>query len=257
MAHVDQGRFIWHDLMSKEPAADRAFLEALVGYTVIERDMGEIGLYPMLMAGEAGAGGIVGMGADEPHPSHWIGYLVVSDLDASLATVQANGGTVLVPAFPIPDVGRTAVVADPKGAVFSPLEPATAETMVPQGDWSPGRFCWWELVTPDVAGAKDFYGKLVGWGSHELDMGGRPYWLWTKGEENNPGGLMDHPQGPNERAFWLFYILVADVDAATKRVAELGGKVISEPMDVPGQGRMSVISTPSGAMTALFKGSGG
>lgn len=252
MAHVDQGRFIWHDLMSKQPGADRAFLEALVGYQVVERDMGDMGLYPMLMAGEAGVGGIVGMGQEEPHPSHWVGYLVVSDLDAALATVEANGGKVLVPAFAIPEVGRTAVVADPKGAVFSPLQPATAESMLPQSPMGQGRFCWWELVTSDVAGAKDFYGKLVGWGSHELDMGGRPYTLWTKGEENNPGGLMQHPEGLSDPAFWLFYILVADVDATTARVAGLGGQVLAEPMDVPGQGRMSVIALPSGAATALF-----
>ena len=26
-----------------------------------------------------------------------------------------------------------------------------------------GRFIWYELMTPDTAGAKSFYGNVVGW----------------------------------------------------------------------------------------------
>lgn len=253
MAHVNHGRFVWHDLMSKDPGADLAFLKDLVGWTTDDRFKD----YPMLMAGEAGVGGIGALKAGEGQGSHWLGYVVVSDLDAALAAVESSGGQIRVPAFDIPDVGRSAVVADPNGAVFSPLEPATAEDMLPKGDWGPGRFCWWELVSKDPAAAQAFYGKVIGWGCHEVDMGGRPYWLWLKGDEAmNPGGLMKHPED-KDPAFWLFYVLVPDVDAATARVDGLGGKVLSAPTDVPGQGRMSVIATPSGAMLALFRSANG
>lgn len=257
MAHVNHGRFMWHDLMSKDEDADLAFLKDLVGWTVSERDMGDMGSYAMLMAGETGVGGIIDMSKVEAVSAHWVGYVVVSDIDQALATVAAEGGKVLSPAMPIPDVGRTAVAADPNGAVFSLLEPATDASMLPEGEWGPGRFCWWELVTKDPAGAQAFYGKVLGWGCHEVDMGGRPYWLWLKGDEAmNPGGMMKHPED-KDPAFWLYYVLVPDVDAATARVDGLGGKVLSAPSDVPGQGRMSVIATPSGAMLALFRSANG
>jgi predicted enzyme related to lactoylglutathione lyase len=117
----------------------------------------------------------------------------------------------------------------------------------------PGEIVWWELVTGDPPGAEDFYNKVVGWGSHQIDMNGRPYWLWTKaGEEGNPGGMMERPSDYDGPAFWLFYIWVDDVDAVTARVNGLGGKVLMDPQDVPGQGRMSVINSPSGAQIALF-----
>ncbi|MBK7779927.1 MAG: VOC family protein [Ardenticatenia bacterium] len=257
MAHVNHGRFVWHDLMSKDEDADLAFLKSLIGWTVAERDMGDMGNYAMLMAGETGVGGIIDMSKTEAVTAHWVGYVVVSDIDQALVTLAAEGGKVLSPAMPIPDVGRTAVAMDPSGAVFSLLEPATDDSMLPEGDWGPGRFCWWELVTTDPAGAQAFYGKVLGWGCHEIDMGGRPYWLWTQGEEAmNPGGLMQHPDGGAGRSHWLFYVLVDDVDASTAQVAGLGGQVLAEPMDVPGQGRMSVIATPSGAAMALFKSAG-
>lgn len=256
MAHVNHGRFVWHDLMSTAPDADLAFLKTVIGWTVDDRDMGPMGTYHMLMAGDAGVGGVVGMGPEEEGlPPHWIGYVVVSDLDATLAAVAAAGGKVVVPAFDIADVGRAAVVVDPHGAAFSPLEPATADDMLPQSPMGPGRFCWWELVTRDPAAAQAFYGQVIGWGAHAIDMGGRTYWLWTNGDDPmNPGGLMAHPDGGAGPASWLYYTLVADVDASTARVPGLGGRVLSEPMDVPGQGRMSVIALPSGAALALFRG---
>ncbi len=259
MAHVNHGRFIWHDLMTPDPAADLAFVKALVGWSVADRDMGAMGTYHMLMAGDDGVGGVVGMGPDEAGlPAHWIGYVVVTDLEATLAAARAAGGKVVVEAFDIADVGRTAVVVDPHGAAFSPLQPATADDMLPSSPMGQGRFCWWELVTPDPAGAEAFYGQVVGWSSHAIDMGGRPYWLWTNGDDPmNPGGLMAHPEGQAGPAYWLYYVLVADVDASTARVAGLGGRVLSEPMDVPGQGRMSVIALPSGAALALFTAAGG
>ena len=254
MAHVNHGRFVWHDLMSKSPEADLAFLKALIGYTVNDRDMGDMGNYPMLMVGEAGVGGVVGMEAEQPQPSHWIGYVAVSDLDTTLTALVAAGGTIHIPAFPVSDVGRIAIVSDPNGAVFSPMEPATAEDMSSGPPRAQGHFCWWELVTSDPAGAQAFYSKVLGWGCHEIDMGGRPYWLWTQGADAmNPGGMMRHSEGLSDPAFWLMYVLVDDVDAATERVADLGGAVMATPMDVPGQGRMSVITTPSGAAMALFK----
>lgn len=253
MSHVNHGRFVWHELSTHQPSADLAFLEALVGLSAVERDMGALGPYTMLMAGDTGVGGVTAAGVGASPTSHWIGNLCVSDIDSAVTNAEAAGGRLLTPVVPVEEVGRTALLADPDGAVFALLEPATEEDMLADAPWVPGRFCWWELITPHPDAARDFYGRLAGWGCHEIDMGGRPYWLWTQGDEGmNPGGLMRDPEGGSV-AHWLFYMLVDDVNSATERVAGLGGTVLSAPMDVPGQGRMSVIATPSGAAMALFK----
>ncbi|KAK0357724.1 hypothetical protein LTR94_038274, partial [Friedmanniomyces endolithicus] len=44
----------------------------------------------------------------------WVPYLHVTDLDAALAAVTAEGGKVLMPVSELP-VGRIAMVADPQG----------------------------------------------------------------------------------------------------------------------------------------------
>ena len=70
-------------------------------------------------------------------------------------------------------------------------------------------------------------------------------------------GLMTIPEGAVQMKAppaWIGYIGVDDVDAAAKKVAELGGKVHREPDDIPTIGRFAVVADPHGAVFALFKG---
>ncbi|MER6478349.1 VOC family protein [Streptomyces filamentosus] len=55
--------------------------------------------------------------------SRWIPYFEVADVDATAEAVTGAGGTVLLPAADIPDVGRLAWFADPFGAEFAVLRP--------------------------------------------------------------------------------------------------------------------------------------
>ena len=41
-------------------------------------------------------------------PPHWMVYFAVSDVDASVAQTQTLGGTVIVPATDIPEIGKFA-----------------------------------------------------------------------------------------------------------------------------------------------------
>ena len=48
--------------------------------------------------------------------------LDVADLDASMATVEANGGTVAVPKMPIPGMGWLAYYKDTEGNIFGMMQ---------------------------------------------------------------------------------------------------------------------------------------
>ncbi|MGA5193147.1 VOC family protein [Streptomyces exfoliatus] len=54
----------------------------------------------------------------------WIPYFAVEDADAIASSAQGNGGSVVMPAADIPDVGRIAWLKDPFGAPFAVLKPA-------------------------------------------------------------------------------------------------------------------------------------
>jgi len=55
-------------------------------------------------------------------PSHWATYIAVDSADDTVAKITENGGSVRVPPFDAPGVGRMAMVADPSGADFAIIQ---------------------------------------------------------------------------------------------------------------------------------------
>jgi hypothetical protein len=51
-------------------------------------------------------------------------YIAVDDIDARLAKAEANGATVLRPAFDVPGIGRIAILQDPSGGAIGWMTPA-------------------------------------------------------------------------------------------------------------------------------------
>jgi uncharacterized protein len=246
------GRFIWHDLMTTDPKSAIAFYAELFAWKTTEVEMGSMGKYTMIKAGDRDIGGIVPLDKSHGAPSHWIGYCTVSDVDAAVKRGKELGGKVHVPPADIPEVGRFAVIADPQGGVISPFK-ATVEK--PDTDEVPpvGAFCWNELLTSDPAAALAFYQGVFGWTHAAMDMGPMgTYHLLKRGQKESAGLMKQMMEGAPTA--WLAYVSVADVDASTKRAASLKAKVFSEPQDIPNIGRFSVIQDPTGAVVALFKG---
>ena len=113
-------------------------------------------------------------------------------------------------------------------------------------------FFWYELMTPDQAGAKAFYTKVVGWTVAPptmTDGHGNPYLVVSAGERGIGGlfQLTDEMQSHGARPGWIGYIHVADVDARVKAIVEAGGSQLLEPTEIPGVGRFAMVADPGGA----------
>ena len=108
-----------------------------------------------------------------------------------------------------------------------------------------------ELNTNDVAKAKGFYSKMFDWKMEDMKMDWGTYTIISVGEGTG-GGLMQNPI-PNAPSFWLSYVLVDDIEAATKKAKSLGATVCKEVTEVPDMGWLSIISDPTGAMLGLWK----
>jgi predicted enzyme related to lactoylglutathione lyase len=120
------------------------------------------------------------------------------------------------------------------------------------GSQSP--FVWYELMTTDEEGAKSFYGKVVGWGIQDWE-GPMKYAMFTA-EGGTVAGVMALPEEARKMGaptHWTGYVGVEDVDAATRKVKEQGGKEDVPPSDIPEVGRFCVVADPQGASFALFK----
>ena len=114
-------------------------------------------------------------------------------------------------------------------------------------------FVHMELETNDVAKAKAFYGKLFDWKMEDvaLDSAGGMYTMIDVGEGTG-GGMMKNPM-PDAPSFWLAYVLVDDVRAATEKARSLGAEICKDITEVSGMGWFSIISDPTGAMLGLWQ----
>ena len=108
-----------------------------------------------------------------------------------------------------------------------------------------------ELNTNDVAKAKSFFSKLFDWKMEDMPMDDGTYTIINVGEGTG-GGLMKHPM-PGAPSMWLAYVLVDDIDAATRKVKELGGTVLKDKTEVKGMGWLAIIVDPTGAHLGLWK----
>lgn len=110
------GAWAWCDLRTTEPDAAREFYGAVFGWEYAAVPMAGDEYTTFTPKGASfPAGGVGPMMGHDNLPPHWLSYFAVADVDASLATLERLGGTVLTPVFDTP-FGRMAPVLDPAGA---------------------------------------------------------------------------------------------------------------------------------------------
>ena len=118
------GEFCWNELMTPDTKKAQAFYQDLFGWTSTKHDMGE-STYTMFMQGDKTIGGMLKTPEDNANiPPHWMSYISVADLDATLDKVKKLGGTVIVPKTTAGDMGSFAIIQDPTGAHIAIWKPS-------------------------------------------------------------------------------------------------------------------------------------
>ncbi|MCU0754703.1 MAG: VOC family protein [Xanthomonadales bacterium] len=107
----------WVELATRDAEAARQFYDELLGWHWQRSTLsGPVPYDEILIEGER-YGGMMPMTAEWGDLlSHWSIYWVVADLDAALAACMAHGGSIPVPAFAVPGLGRIARIDEPGGA---------------------------------------------------------------------------------------------------------------------------------------------
>ncbi len=131
------------------------------------------------------------------------------------------------------------------------VEPASPEHHV-------GKIIFVELVTPDLAAAKQFYAGLFGWTFRDIQAGGKEY-AEAFLDGSPVAGLFQRnaPAGKQRQPAWLTFIAVRDVDAAKKIALQHGAKVLFEPRSFPDRGREAVFADPQGAVFGVLDSTSG
>lgn len=118
------GEICWRELTTKDSAAAKKFYKELFGWNFENSKLSPVE-YPEIQFEGRAIGGIMQMTedwGDPPPPSHWMNYIAVDDVTATIEKIRENGGGVCVQPFDAPNVGRISVVSDPSGATFSVIQ---------------------------------------------------------------------------------------------------------------------------------------
>jgi len=117
-----------------------------------------------------------------------------------------------------------------------------------------GSFYWNELMTRDAEAAKRFYGATLGWTFEAMDQGeGATYWVAKVGDESVAGIYLIEADDQETGEGWFAYVAVDDLSTALARATSEGGKVEREPWDVPGVGRIAIVSDSAGNAMGWMK----
>jgi predicted enzyme related to lactoylglutathione lyase len=111
-------------------------------------------------------------------------------------------------------------------------------------------FVYSELHTSNLDAAGGFYQKLFDWKLKPNTETPFPYTGVTS-QEGHSAGMMGTEK--SAQSFWLTYVSVDDLRASTQRARELGATILQEDVEVPEQGRFTVLKDPTGATLALWQ----
>ena len=243
------GQFVWHDLVTDNPAAAVLFYGALFGWT-FEPGEGVDPDYTIIKQDGLPIGGVVRLRRTQPAAvAQWLSYVVVPDVEQAVEAFRQAGGQVFRGPLSARRDLRVAAVADPQGAPLGLASRGPREAVAASAVPAMHRWLWMEYVATDTASALDFYRKAIGFG-HEISEARTNFTYYLLTTDRPQAGLFRSPW-QREASAWLPYVRVANPEAMAVRALELGGQVALPPTPGIRNGSLAIVLDPSGAPLAL------
>jgi predicted enzyme related to lactoylglutathione lyase len=218
----------WIDRITADLGGAQEFYSALFGWSYADE-----GAYRTAQLAD---GIIAGLGTAPTPLELWTVYLATKDVDATLADVQALGGTVVMAPMAAGDNGRLFLAVDPAGTPVGFWEGHRREGVVLVDE--PGAVCRYELRIPRADAVREFYAGLFGYdlvrrdGEITLDLDGSTQ---VRVVENAAA-----------RPHWLVYFGVAELAPIVRLALAAGAKLVEQSAD-----GSVVLRDPQGAAFGL------
>jgi predicted enzyme related to lactoylglutathione lyase len=246
------GKLVWADLFTSEPAAASKFYCDLLGWTATTIDQKGKAYTIFTNNGTPVAGLAPHSMAKENHPSRWIGYVSVADINASVAAVGQGGGVIHGPVKSFPDRGQQAVIGDSEGNPIGLLQSSSGDPA--DEETAPGAWNWFELYAKNPQAAANFYHQALGYDIAPETNSDRKSDFVLSSNGNNRGGIAPVPSDVTDaKPSWLGVIRVADIDQTLSKVAGLGGEVLVKPHSAEFGSRFAIILDPTGGTVGLVQ----
>ena len=119
MSENEIGSVSWHDLTVNNADQIKDFYSAVVGWDTRVVNMGEYADYSMQSpsTGNDLAGICHARGLNADLPAQWLMYILVEDIDKSIAALKKLGGECITEIKHFSATSRYVVIRDPAGAI--------------------------------------------------------------------------------------------------------------------------------------------
>ena len=232
------GKIVWHDLLTDDVKGATEFYGKMFGWSFEQRER-----VTTVRIGSRSIGSIIEI--DEPaesrHAARWIGSVSVENVDKSVKLLTDQGGVVHEGPHNLPNRGRVAFVSDPHGAQLvliraksGDLDDQPAEL----NDW-----LWDELWTNDPRDSIRIYEELVGYSSVEESDG---YWVLVSADRWRAGIRDLFDESLKQR--WVPVVRVINSRETAALASSLGGRVVVEVGESPGDDTVALLADPAGAL---------
>ena len=247
------GKLIFVELVTPDLAAAKKFYAGLFGWTFRDIQADGTAYAEAFIDGRPVAGLIhKNVPANEHRQPAWLSFFAVGDVDAAKKVALQNAAKVLFEPHSIPDRGREAVFADPKGAIFAVLASSSGDPSDVLA--APGEWIWTSLITNDPDTDAAFYQKLFDYEVFELPSSEGAQHLLLASDNYARASVNTLPANrPNAHPHWLNYVRVEDTLKMTAKVVALGGRVLVEPRIDRHGGKVAVVADPLGAPFGLLE----
>jgi hypothetical protein len=173
----------------------------------------------------------------------WAPCVSVEDLETTTSAAVALGAT-LIDKVDVPGIARMATLRDSEDTIFGLWEPAPnegAELVNERGS------LWWiEVLSNNVAAARNLYCRLLGWIPQETSFEPFASYTFLKRGEVHESGILPIEKDWKIQPRWNSIFAVDDCDATIAHAIRLGGRH-EFIHTVPNAGRVGVVTDPGGA----------
>jgi predicted enzyme related to lactoylglutathione lyase/uncharacterized protein YndB with AHSA1/START domain len=243
------GAFSWNELLTTDESAAAKFYGQVFGWGT--EDFPHAGTkYTIFKNSGQGVAGLMKRPSEEC-PPNWMGYVTVSNADDTAKKITDGGGTLLMPPFDVPTVGRIAIFQDPQGAalgIFQPLKNAAP--------CANNRIVWCDIPVSDLDRAVRFYSAVLGEAVMKHEEHGMKFAVLPHKENEVggclvPGGCSGETVTPSANGPLVYLSCQGRLDEAINAVVPNGGKVLKPKHQIGPYGSRAVVLDSEGNRIAL------
>jgi len=118
-----------------------------------------------------------------------------------------------------------------------------------------GAPCWMDLLTSEVARAREFYTRLFGWSAGEAAEQFGGYFMFMRDGAPVAGCMPKVPgmPGADLADTWSVYLSAADTKSTVEAALAHGASLREGPMDIADLGVEAIVDDPSGARVGAWQ----